>query len=374
MGVRVSPAATPSPGRAGPKPFTRGSVIPVKRFLWGAVGVALAAGTSACSDDCTRNEDCALGQVCIRNTCRPDPDPDDPLPTGRDRRLPAPGDGGSDGGAGEADGGRDGGDGGNGGPPEVRGFGRVVLFQFFTSSGGGSEGRVEAVLVDEGSATVTRTEETLPDIQAGTCVLRTRQVDPAGMTAPFLVDSVVARLPAGPVLRLEPDSTTGELELEAPDSLPDPLFPPGPVGDPVTFELAAGTTPLQDLEAVSVNVPASFTPLTPMVQNQPVQLAAGSGIQFTWQSQAGPIQNFALELYDPERDVVLRCTASINLGSYTLPPAAVEAFLDENPSGTLTLDVGFEGRTVEEVEVMGGGDPVEIEFRVLRGARYPVQR
>lgn len=277
--------------------------------------------------------------------------------------MPAPGDGGPDGGppgdgaVAPDGGGLDAGDGGviDASPPAP--FAQFTYRERSRPLSGTIEVVAEGLFVDERTATVRRSVQNLTDVDAVVCRLSERRVT-AGQPQPYGLGP--ARLVAG----------GGEVPLvSGPDGRLSPASPP-PIGfatqaAAIALEIQGGSGPMGLAPfTLSVPGPPPILVIGPMATAQ-VDLVPAPLI--TWIPPAG-LPTIIVELASLDREVVLVCPV-VNDGIYQPAPTTVDAFLALAGAVPATLEVRTEtfGTFMASVD----GQPiVPVTFQVANGVVF----
>ena len=337
--------------------------------------VFVAIGTFGCPDeDCSRHADCQPNQYCSAGKCIPKETNRTGIDVG-----PVPRDAGPDAGPDAGDGGgKDGGDAGDAGVLDLgtpdtqvndRGLPPVGHFELseLDTAPAGSVRTAFASFEDRTSGRYeTYTSPTYTDGNTQCLVTVERLVSGTSAT-PVTTESVRVDLPG-----------TGSVLY---DSSPRPGFyePSNPPG-PGVFQLAQGISFVIEnrvgapgtLEAFTQSgaIPGLISVLEPA--GQTVQL--NQSINFRWATTPAS-GSLAVELFDAQREVVLRCNVStFALTTFTLQRDWIADFVRHNPVDPVTLEFRNEVFSAQSVSRSGGGPDVLVRFVAARGRRWQAQQ
>lgn len=355
-------------------------------FVFGAV---VAMGFACSKPECERNSDCGAGLICTTaGVCemrpfRPPGEVPDAGPgmlrdlglsdTGTSTPTPDAGDAGVDGGADAADAGDGGPDLGlpDLGPLDggvVRNEGLITVTEYAT--GAAPNHIVLGRFIDDAASGVITYERTFGSGQID-CTL-TKQVRPASLIGFGATRIEISGFSNGAVSSIEL-LPTGPGVFQTSQVLGAGLFLGSP--DALVFEIES-TNAAGNLASYSTTIEPP-TPFAPAVFSPGIGTTVYTQvppINVSWSpSVLEPGLEVHLELVDAPGAIRLSCTAPDGLGALQIPPAALTAFLAENPTPGVTMELRYQSEVTETVPIVGRASGIPTRFRAASGVLWPVQ-
>lgn len=342
--------------------------------------MTVVVGAGCSSVECESSADCPSGQLCDGlNTCydpgtsrgRRDAGPVDAAsPSDSGPQADADTDAGPNPDAGPAQdagpqdaGATDGGGPVDGGPVTPAVGSRGLVWAGELRSGGVTEYHAYAELLDESTGTYTRMAQTIPDLEQGNCTVTTQKLT-AGAPTGYVADSITIA-PGNP---MAPSNfaylAVGNGRFEPPAPPPMRMFSQS---NGVLFGIVGTGSPdsIETTDFVRTEAPPIIFEQMP-VEGGTVILAGGPTV--AWGMSGGPSDIVTIEAYDAGREVILSCKTQ-NDQSYSVPVAAVGAFMSQGPTRPFTFEIRHDREVVGQA--VAEGRSFEVLYRASWGARFP---